>query len=76
MDRVLNFLRKIPFGLLSALCVMFTYLVAGTIGLLIVPMLLCVRMGMFRSRKVDLSMTRFMEWKHSAWFRKRRCARA
>ncbi len=42
MDRVLNFLRKIPFGLLSALCVMFTYLVAGTIGLLIVPMLLCI----------------------------------
>lgn len=42
MDKVLNFLRKIPFGLLSALCVMFTYLVAGTIGLLIVPMLLCI----------------------------------
>ena len=42
MDRVLNFLRKIPFRLLSALCVMFTYLVAGTIGLLIVPMLLCI----------------------------------
>ena len=36
----------------------------------------CVRMGMCRSRKVDLSMTRSMEWKHSAWFRKRRCARA
>ena len=42
----------------------------------IVPMLPCVRMGMCRSRKVDLSMTRSMEWKHSAWFRKRRCARA
>ena len=39
-------------------------------------MLPCVRMGMCRSRKVDLSMTRSMEWKHSAWFRKRRCARA
>ena len=23
-----------------------------------------------------VSMMRFMEWKHSAWFRKRRCARA
>lgn len=35
-------LQKIPFGVLSLCCLGFTYLVAGTIGMLVIPVILCI----------------------------------
>ncbi len=35
-------LQKIPFGILSLCCLGFTYLVAGTVGMLVIPVILCI----------------------------------
>lgn len=35
-------LKKIPFGILSLCCLGFTYLVAGTVGMLVFPIILCI----------------------------------
>lgn len=42
MKQLTDFLRKIPFGALSIACIAFTYMVAGTIGIFILPMILCI----------------------------------
>lgn len=35
-------LQKIPFGVLSLCCLGFTYLIASTIGMLVIPVILCI----------------------------------
>lgn len=40
--KILDILKKIPFGFLSLCCLGFTYLVAGTIGMLVIPVILCI----------------------------------
>ncbi|MGN0574175.1 MAG: hypothetical protein ACI4IX_09570 [Acutalibacteraceae bacterium] len=41
-ERLKNILQKIPFSLLSVLCILFTYLVSGIGGMLVIPALLCI----------------------------------
>ena len=41
-ERFKNILQKIPFSLLSILCILFTYLVSGIGGMLVIPALLCI----------------------------------
>lgn len=35
-------LKKIPFGILSLCCLGFTCLVAGTVGMLVFPVIMCI----------------------------------
>ena len=37
-----NFIQKIPFGVISLMFPLFTYFVAGTIGMLVIPVILCI----------------------------------
>ncbi len=37
-----SLIQRIPFGFLSLSCLFFTYLVAGTIGMLVIPVILCI----------------------------------
>lgn len=41
-ERLKTILQKIPFSLLSVLCILFTYLVSGVGGMLVIPALLCI----------------------------------
>lgn len=41
-ERLKTILQKIPFSLLSVLCILFTYLVSGIGGMLVIPALLCI----------------------------------
>ncbi len=41
-ERFKSVLQKIPFSLLSVLCILFTYLVSGIGGMLVIPALLCI----------------------------------
>lgn len=36
------FIQKVPFGLFSLMCLGFTYFVGGTIGMLVIPVILCI----------------------------------
>ena len=36
------FIQKVPFGVFSLICLGFTYFVACTIGMLVIPVILCV----------------------------------
>ncbi len=40
--KIKTILQKIPFGFLSLCCLGFTYLVAGTVGMLVIPVILCI----------------------------------
>ncbi len=42
MESKKSFIQKIPFGVLSLMCLGFTYFVAGTIGMLVIPVILCI----------------------------------
>lgn len=42
MENKKSFIQKIPFGVLSLMCLGFTYFVAGTIGMLVIPVILCI----------------------------------
>lgn len=37
-----DFIKKIPFGVISLMFPLFTYFVAGTIGMLVIPVILCI----------------------------------
>ena len=42
MDNLKTAVQKIPFGIISLIFPFFTYMVAGTIGMLVIPVILCI----------------------------------
>ena len=42
MAKFFDYLKKIPFGAISLIFPLFTYFVAGTIGMLVIPVILCI----------------------------------
>lgn len=42
ISNIKNILQKIPFGALSIACLLITYFVASTIGMLVIPVILCI----------------------------------
>lgn len=42
MEEKKSFIENIPFGGLSLACLLFTYFVGGTIGMLVIPVILCI----------------------------------
>ena len=42
MENSKSFIQKIPFGIISLFFPLFTFMVAGTIGMLVIPVILCI----------------------------------
>lgn len=42
MEKLKSVIQKIPLGAISLIFPLFTYFVAGTIGMLVIPVILCI----------------------------------